>query len=100
MTHYSPEHEEARAAVEAALAAYLRIHNSWTTEHPGPSDDDASLEARREGNAIITAWVAAFEWTNVGLEQDNAACRDVISNLSQPISASGGLGQFIVNFYG
>jgi hypothetical protein len=101
MSTFTEEHEAARAAVETALSNYLRIHNQEAANRGTGSDEhDNSLDARREGNAIITAWVAAFEWTNVGLEQDNAAVRDVVSNFSQPLSASGGLGQFIVNFYG
>lgn len=98
MTTFSSEHQAARDAVQQALRTYLDIHNRELAA--AEEGDEKLLTARREGNAIITAWVAAIEWTNVGLEQENAACRDVLSDLAQPLSASAGLGQFIVNFYG
>lgn len=76
----APEVQQARLEVERAISHYMQTIRS----------DEAP---------IVVAWQVAVEWTNMELEQDGRAGRDVISPMEQSLSASAGLGMYIVNRY-
>lgn len=76
--YLAPEVVAARDAVGRAIADYLRTIR--------PNEDP-----------YLVAWAVGTEWTNTDLEQSGRAGRDVISPSEQSISASAGLGAYLVN---
>jgi hypothetical protein len=70
----------ARKQVERAIGEYLAVLRAGM--HPYP-----------------VAWVVGVEWTNPDIEQNHQAARDVISPDEQTISASAGLGAYILDRY-
>lgn len=61
MTDDSPARAEARAAVEKALIAFLKVHRSEVD----PADQYHGEEP------ILLNWAACLEYTSVGLERDD-----------------------------
>lgn len=51
---------------------------------------------RPDKSPFVVAWAVGVEWTNAELEQKQAACRDIITNQDQPISATSGLGRYLM----
>lgn len=76
----APEVQAARDAVGRAIANFLTI-------------------IRPDEQPYVVAWAVGVEWTNAELEQNAQAGRDVISPAEQSISASGGLGMYLLNRY-
>lgn len=76
--YLAPEVVAARDAVGRAIADYLRT-------------------IRPDEDPYLVAWAVGAEWTNTDLEQSGRAGRDVISPSEQSISASAGLGAYLVN---
>lgn len=76
--YLAPEVVEARDTVARAIATYLNTIRPTETPY-------------------VVAWAVGVEWTNTELEQTGRAGRDVISPSEQSISASAGLGSYLVN---
>lgn len=74
--YLSPAACAARDEVERAIQKYVNI-------------------TRAGEDPIITAWVVGLEWTNINLEQDGRAGRDLIMPLGGTISSAQGLGLWI-----
>jgi len=75
--YLAPDVVAARDAVGRAIAEYMRVIR--------PNDEP-----------FVVAWAVATEWTNAELEQSGHAGQDVISPSEQPISASAGLGAYLL----
>lgn len=76
--YLDPEVVAARDAVGKAISEYLRV-------------------IRPDENPFVVAWAVGAEWTNAELEQSGRAGRDVISPSEQPISATAGLGGYLLS---
>lgn len=76
--YLAPEVVAARDGVARAVTEYLRTIR--------PNDDP-----------YVVAWAVGVEWTNAELEQTGRAGRDVVSPSEQSISASAGLGAYLMN---
>lgn len=76
--YYAPDVIAARDAVGRAISEYLNV-------------------IRPDEKPYVVAWAVGAEWTNAELEQTARASRDVISPAEQSISASAGLGAYLVN---
>lgn len=76
--YHAPEVQAARDAVGRAIGNYLAT-------------------IRPDEQPYVVAWAVGVEWTNAELEQNAQAGRDVISPAEQSISASCGLGTYLVN---
>lgn len=75
--YLDPDVVAARDAVGKAIGDYLRL-------------------LRPNENPFVVAWAVGAEWTNAELEQTGRAGRDIISPSEQPISATCGLGAYLV----
>lgn len=73
-----PTPDELAAAREELHKAIGRF---FTLAHPGE---------------YVTAWVLATEYTDIRLTQENKAGRAITAPVDQPISATLGLGSYIV----
>lgn len=58
---------------------------------------DYLTAVRPDEATIVVAWAVGIEWTSIELEQNFQAGRDVIMPREQTISASAGLGAYLVN---
>lgn len=76
--YLAPEVVAARDAVGRAIADYLRT-------------------IRPDEDPYLVAWAVGAEWTNAELEQSGRAGRDVVSPSEQSISASAGIGAYLLN---
>lgn len=76
--YFAPEVVEARDTVARAITTYLNL-------------------IRPDETPYVVAWAVGVEWTNAELEQTARAGRDVISPSEQSISASAGLGAYLMN---
>lgn len=76
--YLAPEVIAARDAVGRAIAAYLAV-------------------IRPDESPYVVAWAVAAEWTNTELELAGRAGRDVVAPSEQSVSASAGLGAYLVN---
>lgn len=68
----------ARDEVGKAVTAYLKI-------------------IRPEENPYVVAWAVGAEWTNSELELSGQAARDIISPSEQSVSATAGLGAYLLH---
>lgn len=76
--YLAPAVVAARDAVGRAIAEYVALIR------PGESP-------------YVVAWAVAAEWTNAELEQSGRAARDIVSPSEQSLSASAGLGAYLMN---
>lgn len=76
--YLAPDVVAARDAVGRAISEYLHV-------------------IRPDEDPFVVAWAVAAEWTNAELEQSGHAGQDVISPSEQPISATAGLGAYLLN---
>ena len=76
--YLAPDVVAARDAVGRAISEYLRL-------------------IRPDEDPFVVAWVVGVEWTNAELEQAGEAGRDVVSPSEQPVSATAGLGAYLLH---
>lgn len=72
--------EEQREIISKAISEFVRL-------------------ASQADDPFVTGWVIGVEWTNVGMEQAQQAARNAIAPNSQMVSASQGLGLFVVDSF-
>lgn len=72
--------EEQRSIIAHAISEFVRL-------------------AANDTESFVTGWVIGVEWTTIGMEQNQQAARNAIAPTSQMVSASSGLGTFIVDSF-
>lgn len=75
-----PQVEDARLEIERAITRCMNV-------------------IRPDETPLVVAWQVGVEWTNSELEREGQAGRDVVAPKEQTLSASAGLGHYILDRY-
>jgi hypothetical protein len=94
----SPALRAARERVGSAISEFAAVLLAELHGPDGHQPDD-ELDPAQAGSPMVVAWVAAFEATNMTLEQGQKAYRQGFGSLDQTISAGEGLAHVVARAY-